>query len=101
VVIYGTCSETSLAPSQLAQFWQIPGQNAFLSPVLAIFRHGRPLAVKPAITPWRQLPKQTLRDSLLIGMLHSAVSIFVVALPSSEVPEGLMKYSVCGRIFAA
>ena len=25
----------------------------------------------------------------------SAVSVFVVAQPSSEVPEGLMNYSVC------
>jgi hypothetical protein len=32
-------------------------QNAFLSPILAMFRHDCPLAVKSASTPRRQLPK--------------------------------------------
>jgi hypothetical protein len=72
-------------------------QNAFLSPVHAMFRHDCPLAVKPASTPRRLLhkkKKKTWRDSLPIDMLLSAVSVFVVALPSSAVPEGLMSYPV-------
>jgi len=35
-----------------------------------------------------------LRDSLPIDMLFSAVSVFVVAQSSSEVPEGLMNNPV-------
>jgi hypothetical protein len=58
-------------------------QNAFLSPVHAMFRHNCPLAVKLASTPRRLLPKKTWRDSLLIDMLLFAVSVLVVALPSS------------------
>jgi hypothetical protein len=45
--------------------------NSFLTPVLAMFRHGCPLAVKPASTPWRLLPKQTWRDTLLIDIFLS------------------------------
>jgi hypothetical protein len=59
-------------------------QNALLSPVHAMFRHDCTLAVKPAITPQRPLPKQTRTDSLPIDMLHSAVSVLVVAQSSSE-----------------
>jgi hypothetical protein len=66
-------------------------QNAFLYPVHAMFRHDCPLAVKSA---WRLLPKKTWRDSLPIDMLLSAVSVLVVPLPSSEVPEGLTNYPV-------
>ena len=64
-------------------------QNSFLSPVHAMFRHDCPLAVKPASTPWRPLPKQTWTDSVPIDMFLSAVSILVVAQSSSEFPEGL------------
>jgi len=39
--------------------------------------------------------KKTLRDSLPIDMLLSAVSVLVVAQSSSEVPEGLMNNPVC------
>jgi len=39
-------------------------------------------------------PKKTWRNSLPMDMLLSAVSVVVVARPSSEVPEGLMKYPV-------
>jgi len=35
-----------------------------------------------------------LRDSLLIDMLLSVVSVLVVAQSSSEVPEGLMNNAV-------
>jgi len=38
--------------------------------------------------------QKTWRDSLPIDMLLSAVSVFVVAQPSSDVPEGLMNYPV-------
>jgi hypothetical protein len=41
-------------------------QNAFLSPVHAMFRHDCPLAVKPASTPRRLLLKKTWKDSLSI-----------------------------------
>jgi hypothetical protein len=50
-------------------------QNVFLSPVLAMFHHHFPLAVKPTSSPWRLLPKQTWRDSRLIDVLLSAVSL--------------------------
>jgi hypothetical protein len=64
-------------------------QNAFLLPVHAMFRPDCPLAVKPA----RRLIKKW-RDSLPIYMLLSAVSVLVVAQPSSEFPVGLMNYPV-------
>jgi hypothetical protein len=69
-------------------------QNAFLSPVYAMFRYDCPLAVKPASTSWRLLPKKTCRESPPIDVLLSAVSVLAVALPSSEVQEGLMDYPV-------
>ena len=64
-------------------------QNAFLFTVHAIFRHDYPLAVESASTPRPLVQKKTLRDSLPIDMLLSAVSVLVVAQSSSEVPEGL------------
>jgi len=94
VVLCGTWSETSVAPSQLTQFWQIPRQNAFLLTVHAVFRHDYPLAVEPASTPRPLVQKKTLRDSLPIDMLLSAVSVLVVAQSSLEVPEGLMNNPV-------
>ena len=96
VLLCGTWSETSVAPSQLTQFWQMPRiQNAFLFIVNAIFRHDYPLAVEPASTP-RPLErkKKTWRDALSINMLLSAVSVLVVAQSSSEIPEGLMNNPV-------
>jgi hypothetical protein len=59
-----------------------------------MFRHECPLVVKPASTPLHLLPRQTWRDSLPSDMLLSAVSVLVVALPSSEIPEELMNYPV-------
>jgi hypothetical protein len=38
--------------------------------------------------------KKLWRDSLPIDMFLSAVSVLVVAQPSSEAPEGLMNYPV-------
>jgi len=64
-------------------------QNAFLFTVHAIFRHDYPLAVEPASTPRSLIQKKTLRDSLPIDMLFSAVSVLVVAQSSSKFPEGL------------
>jgi len=64
-------------------------QNAFLFTVHAIFRHNYPLAVGPASTPSPLVQKKTLRDSVPIDMLLSAVSVLVVAQSSSEIPEGL------------
>jgi len=69
-------------------------QNAFLFPVHAMFHHDCPLAVKPASMPRRLVHKKTWRDSLPIDMLLSAVSVLVVAQPSSEFPEGLLNYPV-------
>jgi hypothetical protein len=69
-------------------------QKSFLSPVLTMFRHHCPLPVKPGSTPWRLLLKQAWRDSLPVDKVLSAVSVLVVALPSSEFPEGLMNYPV-------
>jgi hypothetical protein len=69
-------------------------QKSFLSPDPAMFRNDCPLAEKPGSTPWRLLPIQTWKDSLPTDMLLSAVSVLVAALPSSEVPEEVMNYSV-------
>ena len=62
--------------------------------VHAIFRHDYPLAVEPASTPRPLVQKKTLRDSLPIDMLLSALSFLVVEQSSSEVPEGLMNNPV-------
>ena len=67
-------------------------ENAFLSPVHAIFRHDCPLALKPASTPRRLLPKQTVTDSLPTDMFLSAVYVLVLAQPGLEFPGGLTNY---------
>jgi hypothetical protein len=70
-------------------------QKAVLSPVHAVFRHDSPLTVKPASTSRRLLPplqEKTWKDSLPIDMLISAVSVVVVALPSSEFLERFLNY---------
>ena len=64
----------------------------------AIFRHDYPLAVEPASTPRLLVQKKTLRDSLPIDMLLSALSFLVVAQSSSEVPQGLMNNHVLYHI---
>jgi len=69
-------------------------QKALLFPVHAMFRHDWSPAVKFASTPRRLMYKKTYRDSLPIGMLLSAVSVLLVAQPSSEFLEGLMNYPV-------
>ena len=70
-------------------------QNAFLFTVNGIFLHDYPLAVEPGSTPRPLVQKKTWRNSLPIDMLLSAVSVFVVAQSSSEIPEGLMNNPVC------
>ena len=70
------------------------GRPGPLFTVHAIFRHDYPLAVEPTCTPKPLIQKKTLRDSLPIDMLLSAVYVFVVAQSSSEFPEGLMNNPV-------
>ena len=94
VVLCGTWSETSVAPSQLTQFRQIPRHRTLSYSLWAIFRHDYPLAVEPASTPRPQVQIKTWRDSLPIDMVLSAVSVLVVAQSSSEIPEGLMNNPV-------
>jgi len=50
--------------------------------------------VEPASTPRPLVQKRTLRDSLPIDVLLSALSFLVIAQSSSEVPEGLMNNPV-------
>jgi len=69
-------------------------QNDLLFNLHAIFRHDYHLAVESASTSRSLEQKKTLRDSLPIGMLLSAVSVLVVPQSSSEVPEGLMNNPV-------
>jgi hypothetical protein len=59
-----------------------------------MFRHDCPLAVKPATTPWRLLPKEKWTDSLPVQMLLSAVCVLVAPQTISELSEGLMSYPV-------
>jgi hypothetical protein len=94
VVQCGTWSETSIAQSQLSQFWQILRQNAFLFPVHGIFHHNCPLPVKPAGTPRCLVHKKTWIDSLRVDMLHFGVTIPATVPQRSEIPEGLVNYPV-------
>jgi hypothetical protein len=96
MVLCGTWSETSVAPSQLTQFWQIPRPiEGFLFPVHAMFRHDCPLAVKPASRQRRPVhKKKSWRDSLQIDMLPFGVTITATVPQRSEIPEGLMNYPV-------
>ena len=64
-------------------------QNSLLFTVNAIFLHDYPLAVVHGSTPRPLVQKKTWSDSLPIDMLPSAVSVFVFAQSSSEIPEGL------------
>jgi hypothetical protein len=81
--------------SNLAILANFKTQNGFLFPVHAMFRHDCPLMIKPASTPQRPVHKKKIwRDSLLIYMLLSAVSVLVVAQRISEFPEELMNNPV-------
>jgi hypothetical protein len=94
VVLCGTRSETIVAPSQLTQFWQILGHRTLsysLSILCFITTAPSGETCKYAMAPSTQ---KTQRDSLPIHMLLSDVSVLVVVQLISEVPEGLMNYSV-------
>ena len=69
-------------------------QNAFLFTVHAIFRHDYPPSGGTCNHAKASSTKKTLRDSLPIDMLLSAVSVLVVAQSSSEIPEGLINNPV-------
>jgi len=73
-------------------------QNALLFSAHAIFGHDYRLAVEPASTRRPLVQKKTLRDSVPIDMLLSALSFLVVAQSSSEVPEGLMNNPVFNKL---
>jgi hypothetical protein len=80
---------------KFGNFCKFQDTERFLFPVHAMFRHDCPLAIKPASTPRRLVhTKKTWRDSVLIYVFLSAVSVLVVAQRSSEVPEGLMNSPV-------
>jgi hypothetical protein len=88
-------SETSVAPSQLTQFWQIPRHRTlsyFLS--TPCFVTTSPLAVKPTSTPRRLGHKKKLRDSLPIDMLPFGVTVPAFLPHWSVTPGGLMNYPV-------
>ena len=95
MVLCGTWSETSVAQSQLTQFWQIPRHRTLsYSLWTPFFVTIPPLAVEPGSTPRPIVQKKTWRDSLPIDMLLSAVSVLVVAQSSSEIPEWLLNNPV-------
>jgi hypothetical protein len=78
-----------LALSQLTQFWQIPRHKTLyysLSTQVLSRLSPNGETCKYATAP----STQTWRNSLPIYMLLSAVSVLVVAQPSSEFPEGLI-----------
>jgi hypothetical protein len=94
VVQCGTWSKTSVALSQLTQFWQIPRHRTLsyslstlcfvtTAPSGEICKYATALSTK-----------KTWRGSLPIDMLLSAMYVLVVVQPSSEFPEGLMNYPV-------
>ena len=94
MVLCGTWSETSVAQSQLTQFWQIPRHRTLLFHCERHFSSRLP----PSGGTWKYAKapstKKTWRDSLPVDMLLSAVSVLVVSQSSSEIPEGLMNNPV-------
>jgi len=95
VILCGTCSETSVALSQLLSFGKFQDTERFLSPC--------PRHFSSRLTPSGETSKyttapstqKTWKGSLPIDML-SAVSLLLLAQPSSEVPEELLNYPVYG-----
>jgi hypothetical protein len=55
-------------------------QNAFLSPVHAMFRHDCPLAVKPAGTPRRLLPPPPTPPKKIGEVLYLLICFFMLCL---------------------
>ena len=88
MVLCGTWSETSVARSQLTQFWKIPRHRTFSYSLWTPFfgSHDYPLAVEPGSTPGPLVPKKKLREILyllicsflpcLSWLLHSRVRKF-------------------------
>ena len=98
MVLCGTWSETSVAQSQLTQFWQIPRHRTLSYSLWTPFF----VTITPSGGTWKcakapSTKKKTWRDSLPIDMLLSEVSVLVVAQSSSEFPEGLMNNPVFSR----
>jgi hypothetical protein len=60
-----------------------------------MFRHDCPQQRNQQLCDGAYYPKQTWRDSLPTDMFLSALSVLVVALPSSEFLDRLMNYHVC------
>ena len=89
VVLYGTWSETSVAPSQLTSFGKFQDTERFLIHCARHFSSRLPPSGGTCKCAKALSTKKTLRDSLPIDMLLSAVSVLVVAQSSLEVPEGL------------
>ena len=99
MVLCGTWSETSVAPSQLTQFWQIPRHRTLsysLCTPFFVTTNPRGWKCKYAKAP---STKKTLSDFLPIDMLLPAVSFLVVAQSSSEFPEGLTNNPVYMYIY--
>ena len=90
MVLYGTWSETSVSPSQLTQFGKFQDTERFLNHCARHFSSRLPPS--GGICKYAKAPstKKTLRDSLPIDMLLSAVAVLVVAQSNSKFPEGLM-----------
>ena len=80
--------------SQLTQFGKFQDTERFLIHCERHFSSRQP----PSGGTWKYAKapstKKTWRDSLLIDMLLSAVSVLVVVQSSSEIPEGLMNNPV-------
>ena len=94
MVLCSTWSETSVALSQLTQFWQIPRQRTLSYSLCTPFF----VTTTPSggTCKYAKAPstKKSLRVSLPIDMFLSALSFLAVAQSSSEVPEGLMNNPV-------
>jgi hypothetical protein len=78
--------------------WQISRHRTLSYSLLAMLRHVCPLAVKPASTPWSLYPNK-LREILYLLICSFLRSVLVVGLPSPEIPEGPINYSVYQEIY--
>ena len=101
MVLCGTWSETSVAPSQLTQFLANSKTERFLIHCARHFSSRLPPSGGTCKYAKAPSTKKNFRDSLPIDMLLSAVSVLVVAQSSSEVPEALMSNHVFTQQFGA
>jgi hypothetical protein len=69
-------------------------QTAFLFPLHAMFRLRLPPRGETCKYATAPRTIKTWRDNLPTDMLLSALSVLVVAQPSSEIPQGLMNYPI-------